>query len=184
MTQPWDDNVRRISRRVFVVAGSGAATALAFNLRNGIEIVQAKPRTTKEVKIVRFSSSGQREDTVSMPMVLRRTRNGSSSYHHLRMRSRAGMAPKRLTPASTGISTTRVCITAFAATLRFSALILSSTRARDGRAFGKRSPKKTFVKALICLWGWNAPRFRAGGATLILATSSMMAPDRQACATA
>lgn len=71
MTQPWDDNVRRISRRVFVVAGSGAAAALAFNLRNGIEIVQAKPRTTKEVKIVRFSSSGQREDTVSMPMVLK-----------------------------------------------------------------------------------------------------------------
>ena len=71
MTQQRDNNVRRISRRVFAIAGGGAAAALAFDLRYGVEIVEAKSKAPKEVKIVEFSSSGQRGDTVSVPMVMK-----------------------------------------------------------------------------------------------------------------
>jgi hypothetical protein len=45
-------------------------------------------------------------------------------------------------------------------------------------------PKKMFAKTRISPWGWSASRSRAGAATLTLATSSMMAQDRQACVTA
>ena len=71
MTQHRDDNVRRISRRVFVLAGSGAAAALALNLRHGNKIVEAKSGTPKEVKIVEFSSSGQRGETVTVPVIVK-----------------------------------------------------------------------------------------------------------------
>jgi peptide-methionine (R)-S-oxide reductase len=71
MTQHRDDNVRRISRRVFVLAGSGAAAALALNLRHGNKIVEAKSGTPKEVKIVEFSSTGQRQDTVTVPVIMK-----------------------------------------------------------------------------------------------------------------
>ena len=72
MTQEQDDSVRRISRRVFVLAGgAAAASALAFQLRHGIGIVEAKDRTPKEVKIVEFSSSGQRGETVTVPMIVK-----------------------------------------------------------------------------------------------------------------
>ena len=73
MTQEQNDSVRRISRRVFVLAGgAAAASALAFQLRHGgIEIVAAKDRTPKEVKIVEFSSSGERGETVTVPMIVK-----------------------------------------------------------------------------------------------------------------
>lgn len=60
-----------VSRRAFLIAGSGAAAALAFNLRYGIESVEAKAGRPKTVNIVEFSNSGQREDTVSLPAVLK-----------------------------------------------------------------------------------------------------------------
>lgn len=56
---------------MFAIAGGGAAAALAFDLRYGVEIVEAKSKAPKEVKIVEFSSSGQRGDTVSVPMVMK-----------------------------------------------------------------------------------------------------------------
>jgi peptide-methionine (R)-S-oxide reductase len=71
MTQHPDDNVRRIGRRVFILAGGAAAAAFALNLRHGNKIVEAKSGTPKEVKIVAFSSSGQRQDTVSVPMIVK-----------------------------------------------------------------------------------------------------------------
>ena len=71
MTQQQDDDARRISRRVFVLAGSGAAAALVFDLRHGVGIVAAGARTPKEVKIVEFSSSGERGETVTVPMIVK-----------------------------------------------------------------------------------------------------------------
>ena len=71
MTQHRDGSIRRINRRVFVLAGSGAAAALAFNLRDGIKTVDAQSGIPKEVKIVEFSSSGQRGDTVGVPMIVK-----------------------------------------------------------------------------------------------------------------
>ncbi len=72
MTQERNDSVRRINRRVFVLAGgAAAASAMAFQLRHGIGIVAAKDRTPKEVKIVEFSSSGERGETVTVPMIVK-----------------------------------------------------------------------------------------------------------------
>ena len=72
MTQEQNGSVRRINRRVFVLAGgAAAASALAFQLRHGIGIVAAKDRTPKEVKIVEFSSSGERGETVTVPMIVK-----------------------------------------------------------------------------------------------------------------
>jgi len=71
MIQQQNDSVKRISRRVFVLAGSGVAAALAFSLRHGIPIVEAGAKPPKEVKIVEFSVSGQRGDTVTVPMIMK-----------------------------------------------------------------------------------------------------------------
>jgi len=60
-----------VSRRAFLVTGSGVVTAVAFTLRYGIKPVEAKASSPKEVKIVEFSNSGQREDTVSLPVILK-----------------------------------------------------------------------------------------------------------------
>ena len=71
MTQHRDNNVRQISRRVFVLTAGGAAAALAFNLRHGTSTVEATSGPPKEVKIVEFSSSGQRGDTITVPMIVK-----------------------------------------------------------------------------------------------------------------
>src|SRR5579864_5519603 len=71
MAHQRDDSVKQINRRVFVLAGGAVAAALAFDLRHGVKIVVAKAGTPKEVKIVEFSSSGQRQDTVTVPMIIK-----------------------------------------------------------------------------------------------------------------
>ena len=68
MIQQRDD---RASRRAFMIAASGAAAAVAFNLRHGLEFVEAKDGASKEVKIVEFSPSGHREDAVTVAMVVK-----------------------------------------------------------------------------------------------------------------
>jgi|SRR6185437_8639952 len=69
MTQRNDGE--RISRRIFVLAGSGVAAAVVFRLRHGIGIVAAKAKTPKDVKIVEFSSAGQRGDTITVPVIIK-----------------------------------------------------------------------------------------------------------------
>jgi peptide-methionine (R)-S-oxide reductase len=71
MIQMEDGSGGRTSRRAFMIVGSGAVAAFAFNLRHGIEIVEASAGTPKEVKIVEFSLSGQREAAVAVPIVVK-----------------------------------------------------------------------------------------------------------------
>jgi peptide-methionine (R)-S-oxide reductase len=70
MTQR-NDSLKRINRRTFVLAGSGAAAALMFNLHHGADVVEAKSGSPKEVKIVEFSDSGQRGETITVPMIVK-----------------------------------------------------------------------------------------------------------------
>ncbi|QHN04312.1 peptide-methionine (R)-S-oxide reductase MsrB [Granulicella sp. WH15] len=60
-----------MSRRVFLVAGGGAVTALALKLRYGINSVEAMAGSPKAVNIVEFSDSGQRKETVSVPVIVK-----------------------------------------------------------------------------------------------------------------
>ncbi len=64
------DGVSRTNRRAFMIVGSGAVAALAFHFRCGIKIVEAKAGP-KEVKIVEFSPAGQREDAVTVPVIVK-----------------------------------------------------------------------------------------------------------------
>jgi peptide-methionine (R)-S-oxide reductase len=60
-----------VSRRAFLIAGSGAVAAIALDLRYGIKPIEAKAGSPKAVNIVQFSNSGQREDAVSLPVILK-----------------------------------------------------------------------------------------------------------------
>ena len=60
-----------VSRRAVIIVAGGVAAALAFHLRYGIEPVEAKAGSPKAVDIVEFSNSGQREDTVSLPVIFK-----------------------------------------------------------------------------------------------------------------
>ncbi len=71
MIQKPDSGAGQMTRRAFVVAGSAAATAMVLTLRYGIEPVEAKSATLKEVRIVQFSDTGQREDTVTLPVMIK-----------------------------------------------------------------------------------------------------------------
>jgi peptide-methionine (R)-S-oxide reductase len=71
MIQKRDNRMSRMSRRAFMIAGGGAAATLAFNLRYGTQIAEAKSGAPKEVKIVEFSDTGQRQDTVTLPVVIK-----------------------------------------------------------------------------------------------------------------
>ena len=64
-------NDRRISRRMFVFAGSGVVATIALRLRHGSNVVEARAKTPKDVKIVEFSTSGQRGDTVTVPVMMK-----------------------------------------------------------------------------------------------------------------
>lgn len=68
MTQHRNDN---INRRAFLLIGSAAAAAVAFDLRNGTRTVSAKSAAPKEVKIVEFSDTGVRGDIVTVPMIVK-----------------------------------------------------------------------------------------------------------------
>lgn len=71
MLQKRNDRGSGMNRRAFMIAAGSALSALAFILRRDIEIVEAKASAPKEVKIVAFSPSGQREDTVVVPIVVK-----------------------------------------------------------------------------------------------------------------
>ena len=58
-----------MTRRRLMIVGSAAVAAITLRLRNGVETVEAKDNVPKQVKIVQFSDSGQREDVVTVPVV-------------------------------------------------------------------------------------------------------------------
>jgi peptide-methionine (R)-S-oxide reductase len=60
-----------LSRRAFLIAGSAGVTAIALDLRYGLKPIEAKAGSPKAVNIVEFSNSGQREDTVSLPVTIK-----------------------------------------------------------------------------------------------------------------
>jgi peptide-methionine (R)-S-oxide reductase len=60
-----------VSRRAFLIAGSGVVTAIALNLRYGIKPIEAKTGSPKAVNIVEFSNSGQREDRITLPVIIK-----------------------------------------------------------------------------------------------------------------
>lgn len=58
-----------VSRRLFLAGGFSAVVAFAVAFRHGAGRVQAKSSLPAEVKIVEFSPSGQRGQTVAVPTV-------------------------------------------------------------------------------------------------------------------
>lgn len=61
----------RISRRAFLIAGGSAATVVSLYLRYGTKPIEAKSSGPKQVKIVEFSQLGQKEDTVTLPFIVK-----------------------------------------------------------------------------------------------------------------
>ena len=66
-----DDSRNKTSRRVFLLAGGAAAAAFILNLRRRAEVVEAKSALPKDVQIVAFSKSGQREEVVTVPTIVK-----------------------------------------------------------------------------------------------------------------
>ncbi len=60
-----------MSRRIFLGAGSAAAAAAYFGLRHTVQPVEARDVTPKDVQIVQFSKSGQREGTVTVKTIVK-----------------------------------------------------------------------------------------------------------------
>ncbi len=69
MVRESDKNSIEITRRTLVIAGGAAVATIALKLGHGIDVVEAKAKVPKEVKIVQFSDTGQREDMISEPVV-------------------------------------------------------------------------------------------------------------------
>jgi peptide-methionine (R)-S-oxide reductase len=65
------ENSKKITRRTFLTTGAAAAAGVSLHLWHASDSVEAKDKTPKEVKIVQFSASGQREDTVTLPMIVK-----------------------------------------------------------------------------------------------------------------
>jgi peptide-methionine (R)-S-oxide reductase len=71
MTQRPNNDAGRMTRRAFVVAGSAASAVAIFSLRRSIGSIEAKNTAQKEVRIVEFSDVGQREDIVTLPVIVK-----------------------------------------------------------------------------------------------------------------
>jgi peptide-methionine (R)-S-oxide reductase len=56
---------------MFLLAGGGAVAAFVLNLRRGTEVVEANSALSKNVQIVAFSNSGQREEVVTIPTIVK-----------------------------------------------------------------------------------------------------------------
>lgn len=64
-----EDNLK-MSRRFFVVTGAAATAGLVLRLHK-IHSIEAKDAAPKQFKLVEFSDSGQREDIVTVPMIVK-----------------------------------------------------------------------------------------------------------------
>lgn len=71
MAQKVDDDAGRMTRRRLMIVGSAAVATIALKLRNRSEVVEAKGNVPKEVKIVEFSDTGQREAVTTLPQVVK-----------------------------------------------------------------------------------------------------------------
>jgi peptide-methionine (R)-S-oxide reductase len=71
MVQQSECDASRITRRSLVIAGGAALAAIALNLRNGMETVEAKGNVPKDVKIVQFSDTGERGNVATLPPVVK-----------------------------------------------------------------------------------------------------------------
>ena len=71
MIDTQNEESRKLSRRAFAVGTAAAVVGIAFNFRNGTDAVEAKSGAPKEVKLVEFSDTGQRGETVTQPMVVK-----------------------------------------------------------------------------------------------------------------
>jgi peptide-methionine (R)-S-oxide reductase len=71
MTQRPNNDAGRMTRRAFVVTGSAASAVAIFSLRRSIGSIEAKNTAQKEVRIVEFSDVGQREDIVTLPVIVK-----------------------------------------------------------------------------------------------------------------
>ena len=63
-------DAKKVSRRVFVIAGAAAAAGIALHFERS-RSVEAKSAMPKEVKLVEFSDSGQRKDIVTVPVIIK-----------------------------------------------------------------------------------------------------------------
>ena len=71
MIEQTNKRAPHLTRRFFMVSGSAAAAMAACGLRFWVKPVEAKDNGPKEVKVVRFSDAGQRQDVVTLPVVLK-----------------------------------------------------------------------------------------------------------------
>src|SRR5271170_7928762 len=69
MIESNSKDAARVSRRVFVMSAAAAAAGIVLRWRT--RPVEAKDVAPKLVKLVEFSDSGQREDTVTLPMIVK-----------------------------------------------------------------------------------------------------------------
>jgi peptide-methionine (R)-S-oxide reductase len=66
-----DANGRALTRRIFLLASGAAAAALTLWRYTGLGLSEADASNPKMVKIVNFTDAAVREDTVSVPMIVK-----------------------------------------------------------------------------------------------------------------
>jgi peptide-methionine (R)-S-oxide reductase len=71
MVQKSEGETSRMTRRTLVIAGGAAVAGMALDLRRGVEPVEAKTSVPKDVQIVQFTDTGQREGVATLPMVVK-----------------------------------------------------------------------------------------------------------------
>jgi peptide-methionine (R)-S-oxide reductase len=60
-----------VSRRVFIGLGAAAAVGAIVHSRHAVEPVEAKATTPKDIRIVQFSDSGQRQGIVTVQTIVK-----------------------------------------------------------------------------------------------------------------
>lgn len=71
MVRKLDGEAHLMTRRTFVIAGGAAVAAIVLELRHGMPAVEARGNVPKEVRIVQFSEAGERQDVVTVPVVVK-----------------------------------------------------------------------------------------------------------------
>jgi peptide-methionine (R)-S-oxide reductase len=71
MVQQKAGDTTQMTRRTLVIGGGALAAAVALRFRSRSALVEAKGNLPKEVRIVQFSDTGQRQDTVALPPVVK-----------------------------------------------------------------------------------------------------------------
>ena len=149
MVQKSDDDVSPMTRRALMIEGGAALAAITVKLRHWPETVEAKGNAPKEVRIVQFSDTGQRQDIATLPLVVKTDAEWQQQLTQASFEVTRHAATERAFSGEYWNNHDKGLYRCICCVRRSPAPTPSSSQEQDGPASGHRLQRRMCVKAGI-----------------------------------